>query len=225
MTTQENQRDPAPETPDAAEEGPLAPEPEPHPGDGKEEESGADSKAETEEPSGEIQTLRAELEKTRDQMLRAMAEAENARKRAAREKEDSTKYAISGFARDLLDVADNMRRALDAAPEETGEQVQGLIQGVEATEREMLKIFEKHGIRKIEPMGEIFDPNYHEVMFETPGTGQPPGTIIQVLETGYVLNGRLLRPARVGVAKDDGENAPPSSEDNRSPGGHVDTEA
>lgn len=151
----------------------------------------------------DVTALQAELGAAKEQVLRALAEADNARKRAAREREDASKYAISNFARDLLSVADNLRRALEAAPPGS-EQLLSLLQGVEATERELLKIFEKNGIRKIEPAGEMFNPNFHEVMFEAPATGQPAGTIVQVIEAGYVLNDRLLRPARVGVAKDDG---------------------
>ena len=113
---------------------------------------------------------------------------------------------MSGFARDLLAVSDNLRRALEAVPADlvNDERIKALLSGIEATERELLRTFEKNGIRKIEPVGEPFNPNFHEVMFEAPGTGQPPGTIVQVIEAGYVISDRLLRPARVGVAKNDG---------------------
>ncbi|MEM7618783.1 MAG: nucleotide exchange factor GrpE, partial [Pseudomonadota bacterium] len=173
-----------------------------------------------------IETLRAELDQTKDQAIRALAEAENTRQRAKKEREDASKFAISGFARDLLDVADNLRRALDAVPEDLIEadvRVKNLLDGIEGTERQLLRSFEKNGIKKIEPIDEIFDPNFHEVMFEGPSPDKPAGTIIQVLETGYVLNDRLLRPARVGVAKDDAQSAtePPSTD----PGSQIDTEA
>lgn len=152
-----------------------------------------------------LEALQAELNTARDQTLRALAEAENSRKRAAREREDASKYAISNFARDLLGVSDNLRRALEAVPVDllSDERVKALLDGIDATERELLKAFEKSGIRKIEPVGETFNPNFHEVIFEAPGTGQPAGMIVQVIEAGYVLNDRLLRPARVGVAKNE----------------------
>lgn len=179
----------------------------------------------------EMAVLQEQLAQARDQMLRAMADAENTRKRAIKERDDAGRYAISGFGRDLLEVADNLRRALDAVPDDLKDadvRVQNLFEGIEATERVLLKTFEKHGIKKLEPMGEVFDPNFHEVMFETPGTGQPPGTIVQVLETGYLLKDRLLRPARVGVAKAEsadhsGGNA--HSNPANGPGGQIDTEA
>lgn len=155
-----------------------------------------------------IAALQAELGQAKDQMLRAVAEAENTRKRLMREREDVRKYAISDFARDMLDFSDNFRRALGAIPEDLkalDERIKGVIEGIEAMEKEMLRAFDKHGIRKIEPMGEPFNANFHEVMFEAPGTGKPAGTIIQLIEPGYLLHDRLLRPARVGVAKDEGQ--------------------
>ena len=142
----------------------------------------------------------------RDQLLRALADAENTRRRAAREKEDTAKYAINGFARDLLDTADNLRRALDAVPAEAkggDPALATLVEGVEATERQMLSVFAKHGLEKVDPTGQVFDPNFHQAVFEVPNSGQAPGTVAQVLQAGYVLNGRLVRPAMVGVAKGD----------------------
>ncbi|HRC26106.1 MAG TPA: nucleotide exchange factor GrpE [Alphaproteobacteria bacterium] len=153
-------------------------------------------------PELRIAALEAELAQGRDQLLRTLAELENMRKRAVREREDAAKYAASAFAKDLLSVADNLRRALEAAPADV--KGSAIVQGVEATEREMLKAFEKNGIRRIDPSGVLFDPNFHEVMFESPVPGKPDGTVFQVLEAGYVLNDRLLRPARVGVVR----NAP-----------------
>lgn len=164
------------------------------------------------------EALRAELNAAKEQMMRALAEAENTRKRAAKEREDVSKYAITNFAREILSVADNLRRALDAIPAEA--KGDGLSQGIEATERELLRILQKHGVTKIDPAGQPFNPHFHEVMFEVPASGKPAGTVIQVIETGYMLHDRLLRPARVGVAKDDG-SAPPQGE----PGGQVDTSA
>jgi molecular chaperone GrpE len=189
---------------------PLAPEPAP--------ESIGQPDAES---AARIEALQAELAQMKDQALRALADAENARKRAVKEREDAGKYAIASFAKDLVSVADNLRRALEAIPAEamgTDPHLKNLNDGVEATERDLLKSFEKNGIKKLNPVGEIFNPNFHEVMFESPGSGKPPGTIVQVIETGYMLNDRLLRPARVGVAKDEGQG-------NGLHGGHVDTQA
>lgn len=150
----------------------------------------------------------AELEKkladVTDKALRAMAEADNTRKRAERERQDTAKFAVSSLARDLLSVTDNLRRALQAIPEterEKNEQLKNIYTGVETTERELLRVFENNGIKKIEPIGEMFNPNFHEVMFEAEMPGKAPGTIIQVFEAGYMIHDRLLRPARVGVAK------------------------
>ena len=151
-----------------------------------------------------ITLLETELERTKDLMMRTVAESENGRKRALKEREDASKFAVAGFARDILSVADNLRRALDAIPAELQEQhpqVKNLTDGIDATERELLRCFEKNGIKKTEPLDERFDPNFHEVMFETPMPDKAGGTIIQVIEPGYTLNGRLLRPARVGIAK------------------------
>ncbi len=148
--------------------------------------------------------LEAELARLKDHMLRALADAENTRKRATKDREDASRFAVTSFARDMLDIADNFRRALDAIPEEAkaGDNplIKTMMEGIEATERALMRTFEKHGIRKIAPMDEMFDPNFHEVIFEAPMPGKQPGTIIQMVEPGYVLNDRLLRPARVGVA-------------------------
>lgn len=153
-----------------------------------------------------LSALHAELADAKDKMLRALADAENTRKRAERAQIDTTKYAVSGFARDLLDVADNLRRALDAVPQEQragNEALNNLLAGIEATERVMLAAFEKNGIRKISPTSGTFDPNHHEVMFEADVPGKKQGEIIQLVEAGYMIADRLLRPARVGVAKGD----------------------
>ncbi len=174
-----------------------------------------------------IAILEDELANTKDHMMRAVAEAENGRKRALKEREDASKYAVSNLSRDLLSVADNLRRAIDAAPSELLEQdpqIKNLFDGIEATERELLRSFAKHGIQKTEPLGEKFDPNFHEVMFETPMPDKQAGEIIQVIESGYILNGRILRPARVGIAKNDG--APSLQEGSSSEAGsHIDTKA
>ena len=145
----------------------------------------------------------AALADMKDRLMRALAETENVRKRARRESEDAGRYAASSFAKDMLNVADNLRRALSSAPDEGewDELSRNLLAGVAATEREMLAALERHGIRRIEPQGERFDHNYHQAMFEVENSGQPPGTIVQVLQPGYVMHDRLLRPALVGVAK------------------------
>lgn len=162
------------------------------------------------EDSPETQTpetespLEAELAKTRDQLLRAVAEAENIRKRAERERVDIARYSIAGFAKDLISVADNLRRALDSVPEDQRAD-NPVYTGVEATERELLRAFDAVGIKKILPQGEGFNPNLHEVMFEIESADHAPGIILQVLEPGYAIHDRLLRPARVGVAKNSGQ--------------------
>lgn len=145
----------------------------------------------------------AQLAATRDKLLRALAETENMRKRAQREREDAGKYAASAFAKDMLNVADNLRRALAAVPPEGehDEMTRNLLAGVAATERELLAALERHGIKRLDPLGERFDHNFHQAMFEVDNTGQPAGTIVQVLQPGYMIHDRLLRPAMVGVAK------------------------
>jgi|GEM_PF-3891560 len=150
-----------------------------------------------------LETLKTERDEMRDKMLRAMAEIENTRKRAERMQSDVSRYAIAGFARDMLDIADNLRRAIDAVPESECQidTIKNLIEGVSATERMLLAVFEKQGIKKIAPTEGRFDPNLHEVMFEVDSTDKEGGEIVQLLEAGYVIHDRLLRPARVSVAK------------------------
>jgi molecular chaperone GrpE len=146
----------------------------------------------------------AELADTKDKLLRALAETENQRRRAQRERDDASKYAAANFAKDMLDVADNFRRALASIDPASlqDQRAKALIEGVAATERALLAAFERHGIKRIEPeIGERFDPNLHEAMFEVPSTGQPGGSIVQVVQAGYRMHDRLLRPAMVGVAK------------------------
>ena len=149
----------------------------------------------------EVAKLTAERDDMRDKLMRALAEADNTRKRAERAQQDTQKYAVTGFAKDMLDIADNLRRALDAIPEDQRDGT--LFEGVAATEKIMMSTFEKHGIQKIAPTEGKFDPNFHEVMFETEIPGKQGGEIIQLLEPGYTIHDRLLRPARVGVAKSD----------------------
>lgn len=156
------------------------------------------------EAAAQIAELERELANASDRMLRALAEADNTRKRLEKERLDTAKFAITGFARDMLPVADNLRRALDAiTPEqrENNPELKNIYIGVEATERELLRVFEQNHIRKVDPLHQTFDPNRHEVIFESPAPGKPAGTVIQVVEPGYMLHERLLRPARVGIAK------------------------
>jgi molecular chaperone GrpE len=169
-----------------------------------------------------VASLEAELARMKDHMLRALADAENTRKRAIKDKEDAAKYAVSSFARDLLDFADNFQRALAAIPADmkADERISGVVAGIEAMDKEMMRVLEKHGIQKVDPLHQPFNPNFHEVMFESPGSGKAAGTIIQVIEPGYVIKDRLLRPARVGVAKDEGQGNAGGP-----PGSRVDTQA
>lgn len=148
--------------------------------------------------------LEAEASEFKDRLLRTLAEMENLRRRTEREVKDAGQYAIASFARDMLGVADNLRRALDAVPAEAREQggaVATLVEGVELTERELLKGLEKHGVRKLDAEGAKFDANFHQAMFEVPNTSVPHGTVVQVMQTGYVIGDRMLRPALVAVAK------------------------
>ena len=162
-------------------------------------------------PEARVAVLEVELAEHKDRLLRALAEAENTRRRAQRERDDATKYAVSGFAKELLSAADNLRRALDSLPEaEVGDdRTRSLLAGVAATERELLAVFERHGIRRIDPMGERFDHNLHQAIFEVERSDRPPGTIVEVLQPGYLLHDRLLRPAMVGVAKPPAKPAEP----------------
>lgn len=151
-----------------------------------------------------IADLEKKVAEIKDQALRALAEAENTRKRSERDRQDTAKFATASFARDLLSVADNLRRALAAISPEAREMnadLKTIFTGVEMTERELLSIFERNNIKKVDPMGQKFDPNLHEVLFEADVPNAAPGVVVQVIEPGYILHERLLRPARVGVAK------------------------
>jgi len=168
--------------------------------------------AASEEPS--------EIEMLKDRLLRAVAETENVRRRAEREKEETAKFAISNFARDLLPVADNLGLTLDNIPDRLREDetMKAFLEGVELTGRELVKAFEKHGITHIHPEGEKFDHNLHQAMFEVEDDEKPHGTVTQVVQSGYVIENRLLRPAMVGVSKS-------SVEKNAEPGDEIDVEA
>ncbi len=162
-----------------------------------------EAEAQESSPEHRVTELEAELAEHKDRLLRALAETENVRRRAQREREDASKYAIAGFAKDLLSAADNLRRALESLPESEAkdERTRSLLAGVAATERELLGVFERHGIKRIDPKGEGFDHNFHQAIFETERPDQPAGSVVEVLQPGYVLHDRLLRPAMVGVAK------------------------
>jgi molecular chaperone GrpE len=153
------------------------------------------------DPTVELDLLRAERDELRDRMLRALADAENSRKRAERDRREAEQYGGSKLARDLLPVYDNLRRALDAAGEEQRAAASGVIEGVELTLRELLSVFSKHGMTPVAPeVGETFDPQLHQAMFEAPVPGTKAGEIIQVMAEGFLLHDRLLRPAQVGVS-------------------------
>jgi len=154
---------------------------------------------------GSAEALAKEAAELRDRTLRTLAEMENLRKRTAREVADARAYGISGFARDVLDIADNLQRALDAVPASTRESadpiLKALIEGVELTERSLLNALEKNGVKKFDPSGEKFDPNFQQAMYEVPDASVPSGTVVQVVQAGYTIGERVLRPALVAVAK------------------------
>src|SRR5579871_3867569 len=154
---------------------------------------------------GSAEALAKELAEARDRTLRTLAEMENLRKRTAKEVSDARTYAITGFARDVLDIADNLQRALDAVPAETREladpMLKTLIEGVELTERALLNTLEKNGVKKFDPLGEKFNPNFQQAMYEVPDASVPSGTVVQVVQAGYTIGDRVLRPALVGVSK------------------------
>ena len=158
-------------------------------------------------PAGPQVELEAQLAEMRDRMLRALAEVENVRRRAEREKQEVSQYAVARFARDMLGIADNFGRALAACPKDLLEmadpQIKAVIDGVEATDRQLLATLERHGVKLIDTTDAKFDPNLHQAIAEVPGEGKPPGTIVNVVQTGYTIGDRLLRPAMVTVARKD----------------------
>jgi molecular chaperone GrpE len=154
---------------------------------------------------GSVEELAKEAAESRDKMLRTLAEMENLRKRTMKEVADARTYGIQNFARDVLDIADNLQRALDAVPPDTREAadpgLKALIEGVELTERSLLNTLEKNGVKKFDPSGEKFDPNFQQAMYEVPDSSVPPGTVVQVVQAGYTIAERVLRPALVAVSK------------------------
>jgi molecular chaperone GrpE len=161
---------------------------------------------------GSVEALAKEAADSRDKMLRTLAEMENLRQRTRREVADAKTYGITGFARDILDIADNLQRALDAVPPEAKATadpgLKALMEGVELTERSLLNTLEKNGVRKFDPSGERFDPNFQQAMYEVPDPSVPAGTVVQVVQAGYMIGERVLRPALVGVSKGGARPAP-----------------
>lgn len=161
-----------------------------------------------------VETLKAENSDLRDRVLRTVAEMENLRKRTEREVSDTRSYAIAGFARDMLTATDSLSRALMVLPAEARENADGpmksLIEGIEMTEREMQRLLAKHGVKPIEAEGQKFDPHKHQAMFEVPDPSRPEGTVVQVVQAGFAIGDRVLRPAMVGVAKGGGAKGQPA---------------
>jgi molecular chaperone GrpE len=166
---------------------------------------------------GSVEALAKEVAESRDRMLRTLAEMENLRQRTRREVADAKTYGITGFARDILDIADNLQRALDAVPAEAKAAadpgLKALMDGVELTERSLLNTLEKNGVRKFDPSGERFDPNFQQAMYEVPDPSVPAGTVVQVVQAGYMIGDRILRPALVGVSKGGAKPAPAAAND------------
>lgn len=168
-------------------------------------ETAAADQADANQEPDPVELLKAENNELKDRFLRLAAEMDNLRRRTEREIKDAKVYSAAGFARDMLSVSDNLRRAIDAIPDEVraaGEAgLMALIEGVEMTERAMLGALERHGVKKIDPNGQKFDPNFHQAMFEVPNPEIPANTVIQVVQDGYTIGDRVLRPAMVGVSK------------------------
>lgn len=162
----------------------------------------------------EIAILRAEADAHKDRALRALAEVENVRKRLERERDEAKAYSVTRFARELLTVADNLSRALTAMPADVraraDDSLKAVLDGVEATGRELKAVLGRHGIKEIEAQGAKFDPHLHQAIAEVPGEGAEPGSVVNVVQSGYIIGDRLLRPAMVTVAKSDGGKRPPN---------------
>jgi len=169
------------------------------------EQDGREPEQNEETAPNELDVLRAEGADLRDRLLRALADAENTRRRAERDRVDASQYAITRFARDMLAIADNFSRALAACPldlrEAADPQVKAVIDGVEATERQLLTTLENYGVKVIDTSDGKFDPNFHQAVAEVPGDGKPPGSIVDVIQTGFLIGDRLLRPAMVTLAR------------------------
>jgi molecular chaperone GrpE len=163
-------------------------------------------------------SLDRELADMKDRLLRTLADMENMRKRTDREVQDAKVYGVSSFARDILGVADNMHRAMQALDDElrakADDSMKALLDGVELTERELMNVLDKHGVKKLEPQGQKFDPNRHQAMFEVEDASVPNGTVVQVMQAGYTIGERVLRPALVAVSKGGPKTASASANDN-----------
>lgn len=164
--------------------------------------------------NAELERLEAEKAELKDRMVRMAAEMDNLRKRTARDVQDAREYSISNFAREMLSVSDNLRRALEAIPQEARDSgdagFKALIEGVELTERSMLQALERSGVKRINPANERFDPNYHQAMYEIPNAEVPNNTVLDVVQDGYVIGERMLRPAMVGVSRGGPKHARPA---------------
>jgi molecular chaperone GrpE len=173
--------------------------------------------------AGLLAEMQSEIERLNEDKLRAIAEAQNMRKRAEREVIDARQYGAQKFAGDMLSVADNLRRAIDAAAASRQDPAAAaILTGVELTEKELLAALERNGVKRMEPKGQKFDPNFHQAIAEVPGTGQPHGTVVDVVQAGYMIADRLLRAAMVVVAKGEPARAPDSG---AQPGSAFDTKA
>ena len=164
----------------------------------------------------DLDALLVENAEMRDRLLRTMADMENLRRRTEREKTDTARYAISNFARDVLTVGDNLKRTVDHVPADAAAQdpaLKSFLEGVELTERELLNVLERHGVTRIEPLGARFDPNCHQAMYEVPNPDVLEGTVIDVMQAGYVIGDRCLRPALVAIAKGGAKPAKPQAGD------------
>ena len=166
----------------------------------------------TPDPFVVVEKLSAENTELKDRLLRTLADVENMRRRSEKEAQDARAYAVTAFARDLLSVSDNLQRALDSVPAEARASAEGafksLTEGVELTARELQTTLARHGVKKLEPQGEKFDPNFHEAIFEAPDETIPAGTVTQVMQSGWKIGERVLRPALVGVSKGGPRAAP-----------------
>jgi molecular chaperone GrpE len=186
-------------------------------------ETAADAQAPELVPAEQVTAALDAAAEFKDKLLRTLAEMENLRKRTEREVADARQYAIANFARDVLAVADNMHRALEAIDSELRDsadtKMKSLVEGVELTERELMKVLERNGVKMFSPAGEKFDPNLHQAMYEVPDSTAAPGTVAQVIQSGYMLGERVLRPALVAVAKAAAKTAPRSANDNPDPDG------
>jgi molecular chaperone GrpE len=192
---------------------------------------GAEAAPQPQTPEQTIAALRAEVGELKDKLLRAHAEVENIRKRSEREKEDTSKYAVSRFARDIVNVGDNFRRAIDAVPAGAAEQdpaLKSFLEGVTMTERELLNVLERYGIKRVQPLNEPFNPHLHQAVMEIARTDVPSGTVVQVFQAGFTIEDRVLRPAMVAVSKGGpksaqasnggaGPGAPPPANENPPP--------